>query len=181
MGTITTRNQWDIFPSGLATYSAFAGPITSPASATDVFIINGAAAKIIKVWRIWVTTIQTTAGVNSWAILKRSTANTGGTAVATTKVPLDSSDAAASALVQHYTANPTTGTLVGNVWLGRVASPATATTGFAKELGTMVDFSILCGKPVVLSSAAEGLALNFLGVSPPTGMASICGVQWTEE
>jgi hypothetical protein len=179
--TLVDRSDRPIYEAHTTpTFSATAGPITPAATATDVFIINGAANKLVKVYRMTVVTIQTTAGVNSWSMVKRSTANTGGTAVAATVAPHDSLDAAATAVVQHYTANPTPGTSVGTVWLGRVASPSNTAVGF-NQLGVEVNFSELFGKPMHLRGVAEGLAWNFNGVAIPAGMTVIAGVQFTEE
>lgn len=98
-----------------ATYSAATAAFASAATATDIFIVQGSATKTIRVIAVKVFATQTTAGAGNIFLLKRSTANTGGTTVATTRVPLDSQYPAATATVQHYTANPTVGTLVGNI------------------------------------------------------------------
>lgn len=170
-----------VLPGSARSYSGSSVAFSPPATPTDLFYIAGAAGVIVKIWKLWFSTVQTTAGVNSLFLVKRSTANSGGTPVATTKIPLDSNDAAAQATVQHYTANPTPGTAIGNIWSGKVNSPAPGTAGIGGLVGVELDFSALFGKPVTLRSAAEGLALSFDGAVLPTGLSVISGVRWSEE
>jgi membrane protein implicated in regulation of membrane protease activity len=160
------------------TYMGSTAAFTPPATPTDMFYIAGSGTKTIKILKLWWSSTQNTAGVNTWFVIKRSTANTLGTAVATTKVPNDSNNAAATATVQHYTANPTLGTSVGNIFTGRVLSPATATTN--AQINNL-DFNQLLGQPLVLRGTAEGLSLNFNGAALPAGLSMTVGVMWTEE
>jgi hypothetical protein len=167
----------DIYP----TYS-FANPsFTIPATPTDIITISGSGSKTIAIVRAWISTIQTTAGVNSWYLAKRSTAYTGGVPVAGNAIPHDSADAAASAAVNHWTTLFTGGgALIGNVWGGRIDSPAPATAGIGGFVGAMVDFNRLYGKPLILRGAGQALAWNFNGVALPAGMTALGGFTWFE-
>jgi predicted acetyltransferase len=177
MITLASR-EIEVIPGGFPTYSGSTATFTPPATPTDLFYIGGAIGKLIKIWRIWISSTQTSTGINNLFLIKRSAANTAGTAVATTKVPLDSNDAAAAAVVQHYTANPTINGTVGNVWSGKITSPVA--TGLVQPVFTL-DFPALIGKPIFLRSAAEALAWNFGGADLPGGLTVQAGCIWTEE
>jgi hypothetical protein len=85
------------------------------AAATDVFGVCGSATKTVIITRLQATGVATAATAADAIVVKRSTADTAGTSTAPALVPLDSSSVAATATALGYTANPTTGTLVGNV------------------------------------------------------------------
>jgi hypothetical protein len=161
-----------------ATYSAVAAAFTLAATPTDVCILNGSATKTIYVTKVSVSGLKTTAGLSQVVLAKRSVANTGGTAVAGTEVPSDSSDAAATGTFQHYTANPTPGALVGNIYQNYMlfAAPAGTTDGVMRE----VFFSgANMTKPIRLSGVAEGLAVNLAGATL-TGGTFNCTFEWIE-
>jgi hypothetical protein len=161
-----------------STYSGTTAAFTPAATATDVFIIQGSATKTIRVLKIQLYATQTTAGAASIFLIKRSTANTAGTAVATTKVPFDSTNPAATATVQHYTANPTVGTTVGNVQAYRGIIPAAASL-INNPIITWT-FGENSGQSVVLRGTTELLAINLNSVTI-NGGSLIARVEWTEE
>lgn len=159
------------------TYRANVAGLVPAASATDVFYINGSASKTITVNRLFVSgSAGTNVGV-PMQVIKRSTATTGGTCAAATNVPLDSADAAATAVVNSCTANPTPGTSVGTVASQQVWLPTTS--GVTGPPGDF-RFGDANGKPVVLRGTAQGLALNLNGVSVTTGALTVW-IEWTEE
>ncbi len=167
----------------IATYSVGIPAFTPPATPTDLITITGSGTKTVRVQSITLGTVQTTAGINRVYTLKRSTANTGGTSTTPTITPHDSTNASATAVVAYYTANPTPGTLVGNLAVVNVNSPILA-TGIAgpvnqmSPIGTVVD---LLAQPVVLRGTAEVLAINFNGAALPAGLSVTGSVTWTEE
>lgn len=174
MNPLTLNNQLG----GKNTYTAFCAAFTPVATPTDIFSIEGTANKYIYIWRFFLSTIQNTAGVNTWFLNKHSTANSGSTPVASTIVPHDNAFPASTALVQHYTAtNPTPGTSLGSVLTTRLNSPAAATAGIGAVQGTWFDFTF----PIILKGAAQGLALNFAGAALPAGLSVIAGFTWTEQ
>lgn len=158
------------------TYSSV-GNVASVASATDIFLINGVAGKPISVTRVEVTGVHTTAGLVDVSLVRRSTANSGGTSAATTIVPHDSSSPAAGAVMLQYTANPTPGTLVGAIKRAYTpvgpAATSIALPSFTFEAG-------LNGQPIRLNGVAEGLAVNLGGVTV-TGGSFTCRIEWVEE
>lgn len=162
-----------------ATYSATSAiAFASPLLATDIFTITGSATKTVRVLRLAYSAQQTTAGVDNILVIKRSTANTGGTSASATRVPHDSNDAAATATVLNYTANPTLGTAVGTVRAARMFIPTAGT-----DISTFVyeyDFGALPEKAIVLRGTGEVLAINLNGATISGGTWT-CFVEWTEE
>jgi hypothetical protein len=158
------------------TYSAAIVGMTPAASATDLFTIAGVAGKVVRVTRINCTGTSTALGSSLLQIVKRSALDTGGTATNPAAIKHDSADAAASAVVAAYTANPTLGTAVGVIRVGFVG------TGTATGLGSpfTAEFGAINDKQVILRSAAEQLAVNANAASLATGAAVSCTVEWTE-
>ena len=159
------------------TYSGATGNFSSAASATDIFEIKGATSKKIQVLSVVLSASQTTGGQVVVDLLKRSTANTAGTAVATTKVPHNTAYAASTATVQHYTANPTTGSLVGKVASNKVYVPATT-----EVIQPFVEwnFELMFGAPIILMDATQSLVVNLGGVTVTGGSFNVT-VTWIEE
>ena len=160
-----------------ATFSVSINGLALAALATDVFTITGSASKTIRVTQVRFSAVQTTASQVGVVLLRRSTADTGGTSTAPTAVSYDTNNAAATATLAAYTANPTTGTLVGNLYGQRVFVPGAATASDAQGLSeTFGDFG---QQPLVLRGVAQQLAINLAGVTVTGGSANIT-VEWTE-
>lgn len=160
------------------TYSASAVGFVAALLATDVFVIVGSASKTIKVTRVQIDgTTSAGSGLSiNLQLLKRSTANTGGTFVADTAVPHDSTNAAATATVGHYTANPTTGTLVGAVRSSRFDFGSTG----GQTQSEIWDFGSYKNQAVTLRGITQSLALNFNGATITGSIVDIT-IEWTEE
>lgn len=156
-------------------YSAGVTNFTVAANATDIFNIIGSATKTVRINRIRISGSTTSGSPVKVGIqaIKRSTANTGGTRVATSMVPHDSTSAAATANVGHYTANPTTlGTSVGVVRTVQIAFNQSGLTG-----GDILwDFR---DQPIILRGVAQQLCVNFNATSVTGSLISI-DVEWTE-
>lgn len=157
------------------TYSATIN-VAAAGSATDIGLINGNASNTCYVTKILISGIQTTAGLVDVVLIKRSTANSGGTSGAGTAVPHDSTDAAASSVVLGYTANPTPGTTVGNVRRGYLVAGALATS-VVNEILTW-EFGDK-GRPIILRGVAQGLAVNLNAVTVTGGIFTIT-FEWFE-
>lgn len=163
------------------TYSA-SSVFVPPAAATDVCLLNGSATKTVKVRRIILSGASNVVQSDPVAIIKRSTANSGGTTGALTEVPYDSVNSltnaanAATAVALNYTAVGTVGTAVGTL-----ADPhmqwSNLTTGLGSQL--VITFGQL-GSPVVLRGVAQGLAVNLNTMTYLTPVLS-CTFEWTEE
>jgi hypothetical protein len=161
-----------------STFGAFmaaSAPFTPGATPQDVFTITGSTKRVM-VTAIGLSTVQTTAGMNAWTLVKRSTANTAGTSATIPGVPLDDVYPAATATVRQYTANPTLGTFIGTVWSGRVASPAPATAQNGTEKVLTFDRG-----PIILTGTTDVLAWTLNGVALPAGLSVQAYVWWTEQ
>ena len=163
----------------LNTYAASSAAFTPGATPQDVFTITGSSSSIIYVLKMGISTTQSTAGVNAWYLAKRSTANTGGTSSNLAEINFNSGNSAPTSIVLSYTANPTAGTLVGNVWSGHINSPAPATAGIG-SVGLQLNFESLLGNPIVLVDQNQVLAWNFNGAALPTGLSVLAWVIWAE-
>jgi hypothetical protein len=159
--------------SGLPSYSASA-VVSSAASATDIAILNGNATNTVLLTEIRVSCTQSTAGIVQLHIIKRSTANSGGTSSGMTEVPDDSAYSAASSAGLTYTANPTPGTTVGDLDVVKLGCMATGTA--APNDIYIANFR---QKPIVLRGTAQGVAVNLNGATVSGGSFAIT-YKWLE-
>ena len=141
--------------------------------------MSGSASKVIRVTKVSVVGTATAASIYDHYIVKRTTANTGGTSTTKTAAQSDSNDAAQTATLSLYTANPTTGTGVtveGNkTYLSASATPGAAALPYVYTFGTRND------KAIVLRGTAESLAINFGGQAVPSGANLYLSIEWTED
>ena len=161
-----------------ATYVASTASFALEGTPTDFFEIKNSAgtAKVI-VTRIGFSGYAGTAITTPLFVIKRSTLNTGGTAVGATEFPHDSNDASVTGVVQHYTADPTTGTGVGNV-RSRMVTLYTAASPLTPD--EVVFTFVGDGQKGILLRSNESLVLNFGGATIASGTA-VCWVEWIEE
>lgn len=166
-------------PAQRPSYSASITGLTVAASATDFFTLTGATGIVTRVTYVECSGIGSTAGTPDIVALKRSTANTGGTATQPTVVPLDSGSAAGASVVNAYTVNPTTGTLVGNVRVSKLGLPLAATGANVQRLQWM--FGNRPGtQEVILRAATSVFALNGAGATLAPGASLDCAIEWQE-
>lgn len=159
------------------TYSASAS-IVLGATPTDVFTIYGSASTVIRIRRIEIDGLATTAGGLTGTLTKRSAVNTGGTSSAVTAVPHDSGDGAATGTCLAYTANPSgLGTAVGAIRTFNVPFPLIASA----VPPVVFDFGARgADKCIVLTGVAQGLVVNLGGGTAPIGGAAQISIEWTE-
>lgn len=164
-----------------ATYNATA-TFVAASTATDFFTLTGSATKTIRIIRIGMSATQTTSAEVNLILLKRSTANSGGTSTSPTIVPNDSGDAAGTAVARAYTANPTSlGSLVGNLRNFKLTVPVIAVGGNATAPIEQIEyFGDKFGKGLVLRGTGEVFALN-LNSATVTGNNFSVWIEWTEE
>lgn len=163
-------------PNPKATFAACILDLPVAAAATDVFSITGSSLRTQRIRRVIISGYQTTAGLISIALVKRSTANSGGTSTNPSKVAQDSSSISSTATINAYTANPTTGALVGIVrarkmFLGSLVVPGDT---------IICDFSSVNDEAVVLRGTSQVLAVNLAGATISGGTLSIA-LEYTEE
>lgn len=157
------------------TYRYAVSDITPAATATDVLVLSGSASKrAVRVHKIHISGSAGAHSLYELEIIKRTAANTAGTATNPTPAKMDSSSPAATATLFLYTANPSAlgaGTPVASriLWLTNHTSPSTPV-----DVGT---FNI----PVILRSPLESLAINFRGGAVPAGVSLHFEIEWSED
>lgn len=159
-----------------ATYSATITNLPSTTLASDIFTLTGSATKIVRISRVALGGVQTTGSQINVICLRRSTANTGGSSVSLAAIRLDSANPAATATALAYTANPTVGTLVGNIRTRKVS--VSAASGISDPM--IFDFGTRNGQAVVLRGINEVFAINLFNVTV-AGSAFNISIEWTEE
>ena len=163
-----------------ATFRYVAQDITPVATATDVLVLTGSATKVIRVTKVEVVGTATAASIYDHYIVKRTTANTGGTSTNVTAAKSDSADDAQTAALTLYTANPSAvGTGIA-VEAHKTYLSASATPG-AAALPSSYEFGVRNDKAIVLRGTSESLAINFNGQAVPTGASLYLSFEWTED
>jgi hypothetical protein len=161
----------------IPTYSVTAHGVTPAASATDVVILSSSASRLVKVRRVIIGGAATSASATVFHFVRRSTAATGGTATTPTPVRRDTSDQAATAVLQQFSANPSAvGTDIGLLLTFRYNLGALATPNPPAPLV----FGDVTDEPIVLRPG-EFMAISNAGAAIPGGMIFDYTVIWTEE
>lgn len=160
-----------------ATYSAVVYGLNVASSPTDIFTITGSASKTIKITDITFSATKTANGFGDVLLIKRSSADSGGTSSTAAAVPYDSANAAASATVRSYTANPSSlGTEVGKIAAHRYFYSGLSVAAPLLEF----QFGNDNKQPVTLRGASEQLAVNLNGGTLSGNLIDLY-VEWTEE
>lgn len=164
-----------LMPVNITSYHAAKQGLAPAAAATDIAVMPGNATNTVIVTRAQLSCTQTTAGIIDVQLLKRSTADTAGTSAAMTTVPFDSGNSAAVSAPLSYTANPTTGTLVGAIYPMKVAALAPATAG----ANDVYIWTPKYGQSITLRGTAQQLAINLNGLTL-TGGSCDASFDWIE-
>lgn len=160
-----------------ATYSTSILGLVIAASATDIFTLTGSASKVVKINRILISGSATAAAAADCQLIKRSTADTGGTSTTPVIAPNDSANAAATAVANAYTVNPAAlGTSVGAVRAQKL--DLVAVTGAPIPL--LFGFNGAGGQPIALRGVTQQLCVNLNGVTYAGGLIDV-DIEWTEE
>jgi len=163
-----------------ATYGAATGA-TATAGTGVVLQIQGSATKTVRVTRIHVDGFAATAAQATFKLQRTSVGATAGTSAALTSGKLDTNNAAATAVVTHWTATGgTTGTTVGGPLISDSAWLQSSTFVASTSNEASVEWSFnqfgsaqLC----VLRGTADFMTLTCSG----TLAASQVWIEWTEE
>ena len=163
-----------------ATFRYVAQDVTPVATATDVLVLSGSASKVIRVTKVSLVGTATAASIYDHYVIKRTATNTGGTSTNVTAAKADSNDAAQTAVLKLYTANPSalgTGIAVeaNKTYLSASATPGAAALPIVYTFGTRND------KAIVLRGTSESLAINFNGQAVPAGASLYLNIEWTED
>jgi len=163
-----------------ATYATGATQITPDATPTDVVEIVGSATKTVRIKKIIFQGNATTAKQWPVQIIRRAEAITDGTAVVPVVTQFDTGDDAPTAVVNHYTGDPTP----------KAASPAssvlfatdvTFTAPATAAAPLVLDFSRNQDKPIILRGAADCLVINLGGGALVAGEKFSYSVEWEED
>lgn len=164
----------------LATYSA-GGIILAANMATtllDLVGLRGSATKTVRVKKIRLEAGATTGLAATVLLDKHTVANTGGTlATAPAMVPLDSSDATATALAIVYTADPTIDATAKTLSCKTLTFTALTTAPGVVEWDYVKDAE----HAIVLRGVAQEVFVNFAGVTPGANSTVAWTIVWTEE
>lgn len=158
----------------LNSYSAAVIGISAGSVTTDVITITGSASKTVRVRRIVLAGIQTLASHRDIVLIRRSSANSGGTSTTSSAVSLDTNNPVGTAVVRSYTANAAAlGTAVGNVSIRKIL--VTALGGSFDQC--IFDFP---RDGLVLRGVNDSAAINLNTVASAGLLLSGC-IEWTEE
>lgn len=158
-------------------YRATITALVPASSATDIFtLVPTGGTKIVTITKVVVSCTQTTPGAIDLVFLKRSTADTAGTSSTPTIVKLDSQNPTSAASALAYTANPTAGTLVGNLSVYKLNCLGTSTA--SPEDLVIENFGYL-NQGVILRGTGEQFAIN-LNSQTVTGGSFDIDIEWRE-
>lgn len=157
------------------TYAVAAVAVTPVATPTDVVTVYGSATKTVRVKNVTVSGVATTAGSMDVSLIKRTAANTVGTFTVPVAAKFDSSDAAPTAALKQYSANPTVGA-------GVALATKKLNMGVPGAGGVVTfDFATRNDKALILRGVAEGLAINLNGQAVPDGGTITYAVEFEED
>jgi hypothetical protein len=161
----------------MPTYRYRAADFTPVATATDALVLTGIAGKTITISQMTISGVATAASFYDVYILKRTTANTGGTATNPTGTPSSSGNEAALGTISLYSANPTLGT-GANIDGDRVFLPATGTPLYAPPL--IFEYGTRGDEKPTLKGSGDSFCVNFNGQAVPTGTSLYISIEWQE-
>lgn len=170
-----------------ATYSAGFTGLVPAASTTDIVCIAGSSTKTVGVQYIQLHGSAGTTLLVPVQMVRKATADTGGTAAGTTANPantitkLDSNYATATATLVSYTANPTindAGTILAMRQMG-VSLTTMATVGYPAVFD-FSNFPTNLVSPLYLRGAAQQICLHLSATSIASGLLT-GQIVWTEE
>jgi hypothetical protein len=163
-------------------YAATQVGYTAYATPTDMTCLPGSATKTVYPLQIFAAFHTTAAGVSQVFYIKRSTANSGGTASSPTVIPYDSANPAATTAPVFYTGAPSLGSSLGNLFVQELSTttPVTLSTNSISNFGTGTQaFGVGIG--LALHGTGEELCVNFNGVALPVGFTANMTWQWLEQ
>lgn len=166
----------------IASFMAMGYGIVPVASATDVACITGSASRVTRVQGVRLSGTAGTLVTLPVLLTKHTVANTGGTAAATTALPvpvkLDSNSAAATATTTAYTANPTIDSSAAQI--DAIVASFNTTSALVNGTQAFFDFK---GRPFatapVLRGVAQQVCVNLGGISVSSGLLAV-SFYWTE-
>lgn len=169
--------------SGLATYSYNITQFNPVASATDVWMLTG--INLLKTKVRWLEVGGTVANAGTIrtqpvALIKRSTATSGGTSTTPTPQKADSGDVNAQAVVTQWTTLPGgLGSSIGQIDSTTFTMTQGATTAVPQDRAVF-NYEAVTVKPITLNNASEFLCVNFAAVATVASDRIDFEIWWTE-
>jgi hypothetical protein len=170
-----TRNevQHSLLDGSVNTYSNSASGLSGFIG--DVFVIQGSATQVVRVTRVSVTGTATTSSAPDVNLVKRSTADTGGSFISGGNCSHDSNSPNGTATVFQYSAAPVVGNPIG---LPVRSAKLFAVSPGSAPLPQVWDFGHGPKQALILRGIAQSLCVNFSAASP--GGSFDFDVEWTE-
>lgn len=166
-----------VLDSGLPTYIAAQVAAAPGAGANDIIQIAGANLKIIKIRTILIGGTAAAARQQTVGVVRRSSADTGGTPVNLVPRAADSTDAAASAVATFFSAAPTIGTGVGIL---DANSFALVVSGGLQDRA-IFNYEQLTAKAPTLNNSSDFICINLTGVATIATDKIDFSIWWTEQ
>lgn len=163
-----------------ATYRSAKQALSLHATPNVIATLVGSATKTVRVIGLRISGAAATASQDiPFVVNKHSAANSGGTATQPPAVLVDSLDAAATAVFNVYTVDPTMGAKVGALMADVVSCGLATVAGGSPVVNVpLVD---AFGKPVFLRGVAESIAIDLAGVTLANATTMNVEIIWTEE
>lgn len=162
------------------TYATGAAGITPAATPSVIIEIKGSATRTVRIKKLVFQAVASTA--KQWAVTlyRAAAAVTDGTPVTPVITEFDTSGAAATAVISHFTANPTPAAAnpASSVVFVRdvtFTAPASAAEPY------IIDFCQRQDKPFILRGAADCLCLTLGGSALTAGEKYSYSVEWEED
>lgn len=168
------------------TYSSVALALPPAASATDIACIAGSSTKTIYLNRIDISGLAGTLVAAPFTLVRRASADTGGTAATTTAnwanniAKNDSTNATNTATLISYSANPTIGDTSPDYIRSAVVTIPTTAAAVQNNGVSWVWNTYSFGQRPTLRGAAQQFCVNLNAVSISSGVLQL-GIEWTEE
>ena len=169
------------------TYSAVARGLAPAASATDIFCISGSTTKNIVIDRVAISGTAGTLVTAPFTLLRRVSLDTGGTPATGAALPVaaphSTNNAAATAVLVSYTANPTIVDTSPLYFRSNWATlPTTAAgTGVTPTVWQFGSSTELFDQRLdIIKGTAQQVCVNLNAVSVSSGLLDIA-IQWTEQ
>lgn len=172
---------------GRQVFKASANFTPTATGAVTMVTITGSATKTVRIKRIMVGGVSTLVSSSVFALQRTSSLGAGGTLVAPTVGKLDTTSAAATAVVNHWTSTlKAAGVAVGGplttqlIHTGVTVTPATVLSGGPQAL--FPEFGAPIGQSIVLRGVAEILEVqNITPANLGAGTVLTYAVEWEED
>jgi len=168
--------------SNVPTYAATSIGLIPGAAATDIACISGSASRVVRVQYIRVAGTGTAITV-PLLIKKNASVDTGGTLALTTAIPvpyaMDSTNPAATATTQAWTANPTITDSAPGIIDAAALFLAATTTSTAMPFVQFDYAERNYSQAPILRGIAQQVCVNLNGTSP-TALLTV-SFKWTEQ